>query len=330
MLVGRRIDDERVRGVLGDVGDPRIIIDIQGLLPILSAVDGPEDAPFGIGPPEVAHGGDEDDIGVSPVDEDPGDVPRLLKPHVRPGLPRVGRLIDAVAYRDAVAAGGFAGPHPDDGRVGRGDGDVPDGDGGFLEEDGRPRRAVVLGFPYPARPDRRVDGAPPALGNVDVHGPPSHDRGPEGAPEELVEQSRGLIRALPHGRDGRGDGETGRQQERGGHSTTGPGNIEARHEGSPPFEFGTDRIFHYMTRLPSMPVREAPCPGAGRLPPRSGRAHSGCRRVFRGSAPGTSRAQRQRRVSGRPRPRFPGERPGLRAGLWDRPEPVNPRRSAST
>ncbi len=231
VLVGRRVDDEGVRGVLGYICNPCVIIDIQCLCPSPAAVDGPEYAPVRVGPPEMAHGGDEDDIGVSPIDEDAGDVPRLPKAHVRPGLPRVGRLVDAVADRDAVPAGGLPRPYPDDGRVGRGDGDVPDGDGRFLEEDRKPRRAVVFGLPDPAGADGRVDGPRAALGDVDVHRPASHDGGPERAPKELFEQPGHPVGALPGRRDGRDKGHGGCQQERGREPAMERGRPERRHGG---------------------------------------------------------------------------------------------------
>ena len=70
----------------------------------------------------------------------------LLEAHVLPGLAAVGGLVDAVAVGDGVARIVLAGADPDDVAFGRGDGDVADGDGGFVVElvlEGEPLLVVL-------------------------------------------------------------------------------------------------------------------------------------------------------------------------------------------
>src|SRR4030067_843926 len=73
-------------------------------LPPLRGFDAP---PLLVGPPEVSHGGDENRLGMMAVDEDPADVARFPKAHIRPGPASIRRLVDAVAYGHAVPAGGL-------------------------------------------------------------------------------------------------------------------------------------------------------------------------------------------------------------------------------
>src|SRR5205807_6734310 len=101
--------------------------------------------------PDVAEGGDIDDVGVGGVDDDAADVLRVPQAHVLPGLAAVGRFVDAVAPGDAVAGVGLAGADPDHVGVRFGDGHVAERNRRLALEDGRPGGAIVDGLPQAAR-----------------------------------------------------------------------------------------------------------------------------------------------------------------------------------
>ena len=79
--------------------------------------------------------------------------------HVRPGLAAVGRLVDAVADRDAVARPRLAGADPDRLRVGRIDGDGADRLHRLLVEHRLERGAAVDRLPHAAAGGADVDAS---------------------------------------------------------------------------------------------------------------------------------------------------------------------------
>ena len=89
-------------------------VDEEDLFPGLAAVDGLEDAAFGVLAPKPAEGADVDDVWVVRMDDDFADLERLAKPHVLPCLAAVDRPIDAVAPRGGVSRVVFARADPDD------------------------------------------------------------------------------------------------------------------------------------------------------------------------------------------------------------------------
>ena len=93
---------------------------------------------------------------------------RVLQPHVLERLPAVGRLVDAVAERRALAVVRFARADPDDVRVLLADGQVADRRRRVGLEDRRPRRAVVDGLEDAARGEAEVDDRRVALDDGDV------------------------------------------------------------------------------------------------------------------------------------------------------------------
>ena len=98
-LVHRREDRVGVGGIHGEIDRARVFVDVENLLPRLTAVAAPEHAPLGIGPPQLADRGYINDVGVARMDEHAGDVLRRLEPHVRPRVPPVRRLVDPVPPR---------------------------------------------------------------------------------------------------------------------------------------------------------------------------------------------------------------------------------------
>src|SRR5262249_7613320 len=120
-----------VPGVHLHVDDAGVLVGVEDLGRGRAAVGGLEQAALGVGAVEPAEGADVDDVGVGGVNGDAADLESLFEAHVLPGLAAVGGLVDAVAVGDAVARVVLAGADPDDVGVGRGDGDVADGAGGF-------------------------------------------------------------------------------------------------------------------------------------------------------------------------------------------------------
>src|SRR5262249_30195793 len=136
--VGRGVERLGVGRVHRQVDEPGVRVDELDEVPGLAAVAGPVHAALRVRPPEVAEGGDVDDVRVPRVDDDAADVVRFLEAHVPPGLAAVGGPVHALAPRDAVARVGLAGADPDDVRVGRGHGDVADGGRALVLEDRSP------------------------------------------------------------------------------------------------------------------------------------------------------------------------------------------------
>src|SRR5687768_15065007 len=89
--------------------------------------------------------------------DDACDVMRVLETHVRPGLPRVERLVDAVAGVRAARGVGVTCPDPDDVGLRRRQSEVADRSRALAVEDRLPGGAVVCGLPDPADPARLVD-----------------------------------------------------------------------------------------------------------------------------------------------------------------------------
>ena len=111
------VHDVRVVAVDADVDRGGLVVAIQHLLPRLATVDALVDTTVLVRRRVLAEGGDKDDVGVGRVDADLGDILRLLKADVRPGLAGVGALIDAVAGHDVAADAGLARTDVDDIRV---------------------------------------------------------------------------------------------------------------------------------------------------------------------------------------------------------------------
>src|SRR5262249_31639420 len=146
-LVGGGDQDVRVARVYHHVGDAGVLADRQDVLPGLAAVGGLEQAAVAARPPERPLGGDVDDVRVARVEDDAGDVLRLLEAEVLPGLAAVVGAINAVAVADAALAVVLAGADPDDVGVLRVEDDAADRVRALVVEDRRPGGAGVGGLP---------------------------------------------------------------------------------------------------------------------------------------------------------------------------------------
>src|SRR5207247_6086736 len=110
--MGPRLPLEAPHGGVQDVGIARIdlqigravpVVDVEGFVPALAAIRGHEHAALLVWPesmPERAH---INDVGVLGMNNDGGDMFALFQPHMLPVLAAIGRLVNTVTERDAVA-----------------------------------------------------------------------------------------------------------------------------------------------------------------------------------------------------------------------------------
>ena len=119
-----RVRFQRAHGQHAAAG--RSIAARQHFAPRLAAVAGLVDAALVVVVPQMAGGTRVNRVAVLRIDQDPGDVLGILQADIGPVLAAVGRFVDAVADRDAVAHPGLAGAHPHDLRIGGIDGDGAD------------------------------------------------------------------------------------------------------------------------------------------------------------------------------------------------------------
>ena len=150
LLPERRIDHVRVRRIDADVVAAGVLVFVEDLLEGAAAVDGSENAPFGVRPVRVAERRDEEAIGIARVDVNHRDHLRVTQPEIRPGPPRVGRLVDTVANGEIGPDDSGAGADVDDVPIGGRDGNGANRSGRLIVEDRLPRRTVVGGAPHAA------------------------------------------------------------------------------------------------------------------------------------------------------------------------------------
>ena len=145
----------RIAHVDRDVGAARVLVDEERALPRLAAIGGAVHAAIGLRAVRVAEGAGEHDVGIARIDRDAADASRRIEPGVRPGLARIGRLVDAVADRDVAADERLARAGPHDVGIRRRDGDRSDRRHRLAVENRIPVRAVVDRLEDAAR--RRAD-----------------------------------------------------------------------------------------------------------------------------------------------------------------------------
>ncbi len=216
-LVGGCVDDLAVRRVHRQIVRSGVVVDLQHLLPGLAAVGGLVDAALTARSPQAARRRDEDDVVVARVDGDAMDVLGGPEAHVDVGLAPVGRLVDAVAPRGALAVVRFAGAHPHQVGVRLRDGDVANRHQALILELGRERRAGVRGLPDTAVGGAHVEDGRIRLVDGKVRDAAGHRRRADLAEMERVERPAGRgcgrLRCLTDERLP-GDGERERHAER--------------------------------------------------------------------------------------------------------------------
>ena len=128
----------------------REIPSLENQLPALAAVGRLVQAAVGGVAPELARHAHVHGVGAARVDDDLRDALRIGQTHVAPRLAAVGRLVDAVADRNAVTGPRLAGADPDVPVVGRVDRDRADRRHRLLVEHGLEGRRAVGRFPHAA------------------------------------------------------------------------------------------------------------------------------------------------------------------------------------
>ncbi len=184
------VEDLGVRGVHGQVAGAGLGVDVKDLLPGLAAVPRAEDAAVVVGPPEMALGGDIDDVGIDGVDGDPADEAGVGEAHVLPGPAGVLGFVNAVAGGHGIARGRLAGAHPDDVGMALRHGHGADRDRLLQVERRRPGDAGIHGLPQAARAYGRVDDGRVRVGDGEVHDPSAHIGRADVADPKLVDDRR--------------------------------------------------------------------------------------------------------------------------------------------
>ena len=89
-------------------------------------------------------------VRIARIDGELRNLLAVAQAKVRPGLARVGRFVNAIAYRQIRPMQPLTAAHIDNIRVRRRYGNRADRAGGLVVKDRLPRATVVVGLPYPA------------------------------------------------------------------------------------------------------------------------------------------------------------------------------------
>ena len=229
-LVAGGVEHVRVAGVLHQVHDARVLVDLQHQFPVGAAVDGLVHAALAARSPQRAHGRHVDDLRVGGVDHDAADVHGALQPHVLPALAPVEGAVDAVAVADRALAVVLAGADPDHVRGRGGDGQAADGVAALAVEDRLQGDAAVGGLPHAARAHGHVPVERVAGVDGEVADPARGDGRAQVAPGQAGEVAAvpGAV-VLVGGRRRQGTGGKGQQQEA-GHGRQQAGGREAHRD----------------------------------------------------------------------------------------------------
>ena len=119
LVIRGRIEDTGVARIHQQVDDADLLADKQDPVPALPAIERPEHAAFGVVGEEASHGCDIHDVRLRGMHHDFCDVVRFLEPHVRPVLPRIDRLVHAVAAEGTARRERVAGTDPYNVRIRR-------------------------------------------------------------------------------------------------------------------------------------------------------------------------------------------------------------------
>src|SRR5262245_20126237 len=101
--------------------------------------------------------GDEHTVGVFRINDDRADLLSVAQPHIPPGLPAVGRFVNAVAGRKIGALQTFAAADVNNVGIGRRDSQIADRPGRLVIEDRSPRQAIIGRLPHASVVDADVE-----------------------------------------------------------------------------------------------------------------------------------------------------------------------------
>ena len=127
--------------------DPGVFGDIENSLPTVPSIGGPVQAPISPGRPEWSLCGDEHGFRVAGIDPDLADVPRVLEPHIFPGLAAVDGFVNAIAVGHAALRIVLTCPDPHDVGIIRIELDDTDRIRSLAIENRCPGDAIVVGLP---------------------------------------------------------------------------------------------------------------------------------------------------------------------------------------
>ncbi len=204
VLVGGGQDHVRLVVRVGQLHRADLIVHVEHLGPRPAAVGAAEHAPLVALGVDVALRRHHHDVRVRRVDDDRRDLLGGVEPHVLPGAPGVGGLVDAVPLVDRAAGDDVAGADVDDVRVRR-----RHFHGAHRRhvlhgiEDRSPGDTGVGGLPHPGRRRAEVEHARLADGARDRGHAPGAQRS-DVAPDESGEHLRLHRRARADGQQGSG------------------------------------------------------------------------------------------------------------------------------
>ena len=205
------VQDVRIARVHQDLVDAGVLVDVEDARPRRAAVRGLVEPPVSAGAPQRALCGDEHDVPVLRMHEDPPDVLGSFEPHALPCSSAVHGLVHAVAVGHAALGVVLTGAHPHHVGVARVEGDDADGIRAFAAEHGLERRTVVHRLPHTSRRRGDVPGPRVLAAHGEVRDPARGDGRsdlPQGDAAEVGGGEEGVLRV-----DG-GRGEQRRQRHR--------------------------------------------------------------------------------------------------------------------
>src|SRR5229473_1347089 len=155
-------DHLRVAGIEDQIHAADIFVFVENLLPGLAAVERTEHAALGVRPVGMSLGCDEEAIGIFGIDDDGCNLLRVAQSEMLPGVARVGRFVDTVAYGKIGTTQAFSAANVDYVWARGSNGERSDGTCRLIVfwlviEDRIPGAAEVCRFPNPAVIRRHVE-----------------------------------------------------------------------------------------------------------------------------------------------------------------------------
>lgn len=149
-LIHRRVQHLVVRGIHGEVGRARLLIDEKRLLPSQPPIGGFIHTAFLVRAPKMARSRHIYDLVIHRVNDDAADMPGFHQAHVLPGPASIRRFEHAAAPGRTLTVVVLSCTHPNKVGIVLRDGNGADRRDVLMVEDRFPGRAVVHGLPKTA------------------------------------------------------------------------------------------------------------------------------------------------------------------------------------
>ena len=182
-----REESLRVAGIHDDIGGAGVFVLIQNLLECLASIERTENTAFGVRAVGVPLGCHKYAIRIFRIDDDSGDLLRIVEAKVRPGLARVRGFVNPVADRKVRPLQSFPAAGVNNVGVRGRHGQSADRAGGLIIEDGIPCVAKIVGLPDAAIHGRHVENSGLARHAGDRHCAAAAERS-DAAPAHLGEK----------------------------------------------------------------------------------------------------------------------------------------------